>query len=91
MKCNDCRHYESSDCLRCIHKPNREDRFEAKEKQIIPQKAGELWESPSGFYYHTEMQASGLILVGASGGAVCQIIPVLSTTAETWTRLHPPV
>jgi hypothetical protein len=60
-------------------------------KEIRPEKAGELWISEQGFYYHTEMRVLDLILVG-SGGGINQQIPVLSDRDfSKWTCLFPEV
>lgn len=91
-KCNDCKHKESSDCLRCIYKPGREDRFEAKEVEILPEKAGELWQyRNSESYAHTFKDGDDIYFL--SDGCSPKLVSSLECVrhGQYWTRRFPHV
>lgn len=57
--------------------------------QIVPEKAGELWENQHNSFFHTELDREELMIVHSSGRN--SISPSIIHGVNGWTRLFPEV
>jgi hypothetical protein len=96
--CNDCKHkseeeiYNYQECIRCKNNPFViDDRFDAKEIEIRPEKAGELWATGS-VNYMTQKIGDELRMIPRSYDMdVLEEIDHFRHGVGCYKRLYPPV
>ena len=100
MKCDECLNkseediYNYHNCIMCSHNPFViTDKFKARVKEIRPEKAGELWKSPSGTLFITKVYDDELYFITVSAYSKERTIyhSVYSSHTNEWERIHPPV
>ncbi len=95
-KCKDCKYENKCACYECF-RLDRKDMFEPKTVDIIPQKAGELWEYEEERFFTYTLGGNEELHLQAPYGSSCRVSMAKDIHGAEmihgngWTRLDPKV